>query len=468
MKLSRKHFLIINSLIFIIVTVILCVLYATMPPYYEGKKTKEAQNEFAKIVQLIDKKDLTQAKRILASKEASYKNTSIWYLLFDSKDKIVYPKSSLEVEETLSEEELQQDLLIASELFQDDRESDEVGSKRFTKSVLLEDKVFTLVGDFSLQPVSEARKVLLDLYPPLLLFSLVIGTIASYLYSHVSNRRLLAISATTRKMAKLEPNLSCNDSGNDEISELAQDINSLYQNLFTVIASLRKENEKVAENEREKSEFLRITSHELKTPIAGVIGMLDGMIYKVGDFKDRDKYLKKCREILEEQSLIVQSLLEFSKVDFISEQSEETFNLKTALEEELEAYAILAEVRQFHLKVQLDDCDVVGNKLYLLKAIKNLLDNALHYTKEHGTIDIRLCSEELVIKNQAEHCLTAEQLGKIFQPLYRPDFSRNRKAGGSGLGLFITQQILEKHHFAYTFENVEDDWMEFRIRFEKV
>ncbi|WP_303973508.1 HAMP domain-containing sensor histidine kinase [Streptococcus merionis] len=468
MKLSRKHFLIINSLIFIIVTVILCVLYVVMPQHYEEKKAEEAQNEFAKVVKLIDGKDLTQAKKILASKEGVYKNTSVWYLLFDAEDNIVYPKSNLEIEESLSEEDSQWDLLIASELFQDDSESDEVSSKRFTKSVRIEDKVFILAGDFSLQPVSEARKVLLDLYPPLLLFSLVIGTIASYFYSHVSNRRLLAISATIRKMAKLEPDLSCNDSGNDEISELAQDINSLYRNLFTVIASLRKENEKVAENEREKSEFLRITSHELKTPMAGVIGMLDGMIYKVGDFKDRDKYLRKCREILEEQSLTVQSLLEFSKVDFISEQSEETFNLKTVLEEELKAYTILVEARQFHLEVQLDDCEVVGNKLYLLKAIKNLLDNALHYTKEHGGIEIRLRSEDFVIKNQAEHCLTIEQLGKIFQPLYRPDFSRNRKAGGSGLGLFITQQILEKHHFAYTFDNVEDDWMAFRIRFEEV
>ena len=76
-----------------------------------------------------------------------------------------------------------------------------------------------------------------------------------------------------------------------------------------------------------------------------MMGMIDGMIYGVGEFKDRDTYLHKCREILEEQSALVQSILAISKMEMGTEVTEEVFSLKQVLEENL----------------QLDIDDFVGN-----------------------------------------------------------------------------------------------------------
>ena len=98
------------------------------------------------------------------------------------------------------------------------------------------------------------------------------------------------------------------------------------------------------------------------------------------------------------------------------------------------------------------------------KAIKNLLDNAFHYTVEGGQILLRLEEHKLVIENEAERVLNKDQIQQIFQPFYRPDYgSRNRKDGGTGLGLFIVQQILDKHGLRYQFEAVDGQKMRFSI-----
>ncbi len=95
-------------------------------------------------------------------------------------------------------------------------------------------------------------------------------------------------------MQSLESGISCAVAGTDEITILAQDINSLYK-LLSSIDELRTENERAMAREKEKSDF-RITSHELKTPIASMLGLVEGMIYNVGPFKDHDTYLKNARK----------------------------------------------------------------------------------------------------------------------------------------------------------------------------
>ncbi len=266
-------------------------------------------------------------------------------------------------------------------------------------------------------------------------------------------------------MVNLEPNLTCTIHGKDEIAMLASDINRLYASLSTSIKSLQKEYEKASDSEREKSEFLRMTSHELKTPITSVIGMIDGMLYNVGDFADRDKYLRKCRDVLEGQAQLVQSILSLSKIETLASQNQELFSLKSSLEEEMEVFLVLSELKHLKVTINLEEQFVKANKVYLLKAIKNIIDNAFHYTKPGGQVMIQLKDNQLVIKNEAETLLTQQQMKQLFQPFYRPDYSRNRKDGGTGLGLFITHQILDQHHLAYRFVVLDQRWMVFTIDF---
>lgn len=453
MRLIKKNFLVINSLIIVVVTSILLVLYFAMPVYYTKVKEKEVKRDFKQTSKQIEGKTVNEISTILTNKK---QKNSIWYSLIDSENRLLYP--SLKLFDDTSDT---QSINIVTSW-----DNSYSNVKMMNQIVTLRDgSKITLIGQSSLQPVTDASRVLLDLYPSLLIFSVTVGSVVAYLYSRTSSRRILSMSQTAKRMVNLEPNLTCTIHGKDEIATLASDINHLYANLSMSIKSLQKEYEKASDSEREKSEFLRMTSHELKTPITSVIGMIDGMLYNVGDFVDRDKYLQKCRDVLEGQAQLVQSILSLSKIETLASQKQELFSLKSSLEEEMEVFLVLSELKHLKVTINLEEQFVKANKVYLLKAIKNIIDNAFHYTKSGGQVMIQLKDNQLVIKNEAEIVLTQQQLKQLFQPFYRPDYSRNRKDGGTGLGLFITHQILDQHHLAYRFVVFDQRWMVFTIDF---
>ena len=281
MKIVKKNFLLTSSIIFVVVTIVLASLYFAMPVYYQQVKSGEAKREFDQVSKQVKGKSSQEIGELLS--DYSKKSNLIWFTLLAKDNTILYPSLEAGDESSLQ-------LTIVPTIANSDYESKSL-SESFRTS---DGKEVVLRGEYSLQPVSDASRILLNLYPFVLLVSLSLGGLAAYLYSRTSSQRIKAISNSTRQMTSLAPDVTCQVKGRDEIAELAQDINHLYANLLTSIEALRLENEKVAESEREKAEFLRMTSHELKTPITSMMGMVDGMIYGVGEFKDRDKYLQKC------------------------------------------------------------------------------------------------------------------------------------------------------------------------------
>ncbi|HFR3765414.1 TPA: ATP-binding protein, partial [Streptococcus suis] len=81
-------------------------------------------------------------------------------------------------------------------------------------------------------------------------------------------------------------------------------------------------------------------------------------------------------------------------------------------------------------------------------------------------IRVVLRQNQLIIENQVERVLSDEELDQVFRPFYRPDYSRDKKDGGIGIGLFIVQKILEKHGFPYTFYASDTQTMRFMIHLQ--
>lgn len=457
MKIATKNFAVISSIIFMVVTILLATLYFVMPLYYEQVKTSDTKNAFSKVVEDIEGKSQEE----IVSYLTNYKQgkNQLYFTLTNGKT-VLYPQ----IPPVSTDGEVQElELTVVSAAYLTDVQS-------ISDTITTNDKTdLKLEAEYSLQPVTDARNILLQLYPFILCVALVIGGTGAYVYSRSSTSRIKEISATARQMSSLNPDLACTVSGKDEVATLAQDINKMYQTLLNTIKALEKEIEKVSENERSKEEFLRITSHELKTPITSMMGIIDGMILNVGDFKDRDRYLQECRRILEEQSQLVQSILAISKLEMSGAQEGrwETFSLSQLMQELMQTYQLLADMNHLELHYHLEEAVITADKTYLEKAIKNIIDNALKYSRKKGQVRIVLTPKSLMIENQAQRLLSTEELENIFTPFYRPDYSRNRKDGGTGLGLFIVQQILKQHQFEYHFENIDNEWMRFTLIFEK-
>lgn len=450
MGITKKHFLSLSATLALIALFFLGISYFALPIYYNQSQKQELKNNFVEVVAQLQQQSTDQMVAQLKTMETE---TGLFFSLARADGSIFYPSPDV-----IAEYETDSQSLAESE-------DSDIGV--WTDTVISNDgEPLILTGQYTYPSLTNISQTLLTLYPFIILLFSVIAGIAAWIYSRFSTKRIRSISVQTREMQSLKKGICCQVTGQDEISRLAQDINTLYTNLLDSIEELEQENQRTLAREQEKIAFLRMTSHELKTPITSMMGMIEGMLYQVGDFKDRDKYLRLCLNVLEEQGQIVHSILEASKLDLLLKPNQDTFSLKELLDDLLPTYEGLAQVRTIDFHAQLSEARIKGHKLYLQKALKNILDNAFRYTKSEGQIRLILTETRLTLANQAEQLLTPEQLAQIYQPFYRPDFSRNREDGGTGLGLYIVSQILDKHGFDYAFKRQEED-MVFSIDFTK-
>ena len=107
---------------------------------------------------------------------------------------------------------------------------------------------------------------------------MVISLVFSFLFSKGITGPILSISTSVHQMSKLDRTAEITVISTDEIGGLANDINSLYQSLLVTIRNLEEEKDKVQLVEKEKIDFLRTASHELKTPVTELNATLENMI----------------------------------------------------------------------------------------------------------------------------------------------------------------------------------------------
>lgn len=453
MGIVRKNFLIVSSMMSVTILIILAIIYFSIPLYYTEARKHELEEKFDYVLHMLEDSTAEELPIKAAELDAEYAN--LWLTLYAEDGQIAYP--------VLANGQLDSDVAV----YLDNNEHTELGAWSHSFYTTDQQK-FSLLGEYAFPSISENRRMLVRAYPQIFLIILCLTSGVGYVYSRGSAKRIQALSQTTQRMIRLDQSASCPSTGKDEISILGQDINLLYTSLLNSIEDLRLENERKAEKERRQAEFIRMSSHELKTPIASLTGIIEGMIYKVGDFKDRDKYLRQCQTLLDEQTKVVQSILEASTFDMTLPSQQTSFSLKELLEEMMPTYQLLARTKQYQFQVTLREYPIVANRLYLSKALKNIIDNAFRYTPEKGKIAIYMQGHQLIIDNEVEHLLSKEQIELVFKPFYRPDYSRSRKDGGTGLGLYIVQQIFDKHQIGYQLQAISPHTMRFTIDFKVV
>lgn len=179
---------------------------------------------------------------------------------------------------------------------------------------------------------------------------------------------------------------------------------------------------------------------------------LENMILGIGKYKNRDVCLVECKEITERLASMIKEVLDTSGLDFTQDkQKAEDFDLSAILPDLCEPYQLIAKAKQicFHLEIQ-EDCPVHLSKRSLEKLLSNVLSNAVSYTMPEHCISVVLCASRITIENECTP-IKAEDVPRLFEPFYRPDFARDRKFGGNGLGLYIVDTLADALELRYTF-----------------
>ena len=251
---------------------------------------------------------------------------------------------------------------------------------------------------------------------------------------------LLKVTEMTRKISEGDYGMRL-ENGNrqtQELVELSSAVNHMAESL-----------------ERQETLRRRLTSdvaHELRTPVANVSLNLEMMLDEVWEpTKDR---LQSCYEELGRISGIISDLEKLRQMEAENMNLElEPVNLlelaqavETAFEPDLKKKKLTCEVSG-------EAAAVMGDQRRLHQVIFNLVSNAVKYSTEGGSIQIRVKQEKhkavLIVEDQGIG-MAEEELPLIFERFYRTDLSRSRKSGGAGIGLAIVKAIVQAHQGTVT------------------
>ena len=251
------------------------------------------------------------------------------------------------------------------------------------------------------KPVDEATTIVSLFFPFAILVSLVMALLISTYYSRVVSKPLIKINEAAKKMAKLDFDNYIEVDGQDEIAELSTSLNYMSKNLKETLEELERVNLKLTEDiererniEKERREFIGVISHELKTPITVISGQLEGMIYGIGKYKDRDKYLKESFNVTQNMRELVQELLQLTeKENSMVKCKKEYVNLTNLINEIAYELKYFIEEKSINIQIDLEkDIIVEGDSNLIKKAFTNIIKNAITHTPR---------GEHIIIKRRA-------------------------------------------------------------------
>ncbi len=230
-------------------------------------------------------------------------------------------------------------------------------------------------------------------------------------------------------------------SGRDEVAVLTKEINAM-------LSALAQSHEAMRENDLARRQFFEGASHELKTPLTALLGMVETLQRGTADADMQKKFLERIREQTLRMAELVNDLLTLSGLDAAQKvMNIEQVDVCEMLFASVDNIRERAQAHGVTLSAECPDKVIIAavDREALLLIIGNLMDNALKYTQEGGSIRTRCYQAEgfaaFDIADTGIGISPADQ-ARIFDRFYRTDKARSREMGGTGLGLSVVNELV--------------------------
>ena len=289
--------------------------------------------------------------------------------------------------------------------------------------------------------IDDIRPVMVNSLPLTILVVFLLTLLFSQLFSYRIIAPILKLTqqAETMRNSPRGKAAAVEISGKDEISQLAHSLNELYAHLQ------RNYQELEAENLRQEV-FLRASSHELKTPLAASMLLVNGMIDKVGKFHNTDQYLPEVRDQVMKMQAIVDEMLSLNRSRQQIER--EIVVLQPLVQAILDSMQV--QILQKNIKVLTEGsahASVYSDESSLKKILANLILNAVEYSPENSEIKIRFSDNGFEIQNPGK--IEESLLPHIFEPFV----SGSSEEENHGLGLYVSSYYARLLSFSLTLDN---------------
>ena len=216
--------------------------------------------------------------------------------------------------------------------------------------------------------------------------------------------------------------------------------------------------ESLAQSERHKSDLISMVSHEVRTPLASVLGFTRLLLERDISEKDRRRYL----EIVDAEATRLAGLVsDFLDARLLEEGQfalrRESFDLTDLVREQTEVTFAHDDTHELDLQLPAEPLEVDGDRARLAQVVGNVLSNAVKYSPGGGTITVGAAATDGVARVWVDDegtGISPEHHTQLFEPFYRGD-AASAGIPGTGLGLAVSRRIVEAHDGRIGFDSLD-------------
>ena len=205
-----------------------------------------------------------------------------------------------------------------------------------------------------------------------------------------------------------------------------------------------------AENaERNRRELTAKVSHELKTPLQGILGSAELLEHGIVKPEDQPRFIGHIRKEASRLVNLIEDVIRISHMDEGVEIPREDIDLMAVVKEVIETLQTAAQKRGISIRISGDHCHIQGVRSMIYEIVQNLCDNAVKYNVENGSVDVavkRSGKRTVLTVKDTGIGIPAEHQPRIFERFYRVDKSHSKETGGTGLGMAIVKHAAQYHN----------------------
>ena len=218
--------------------------------------------------------------------------------------------------------------------------------------------------------------------------------------------------------------------------------------------------------QRNRREFTANVSHELKTPLQGIIGSAELLESGMVQPEDMPRFVGHIRSEAQRLVTLINDIIRLSELDEGGALPMEPVELLTLCRDTAAGLSAAAEKRHVTVSVTGEEVTVPGVRRLLSEVFANLCDNAIKYNMDGGSVAIHVSRKgdnACVTVSDTGIGIPAEHQSRVFERFYRVDKSHSKSSGGTGLGLSIVKHAVAYHHGTVELDSREGQGTTFTV-----
>jgi two-component system phosphate regulon sensor histidine kinase PhoR len=196
-----------------------------------------------------------------------------------------------------------------------------------------------------------------------------------------------------------------------------------------------------------RQEFLANVSHELRTPLTSILASAETLESSVDDAESNRRFLSIIHKNATRMQRLINDLLELSAIENVTVDVERV-PLYPLIEDVVNSLSVAADERRVTVRNNVaEDANVFADPHRLVQMLTNLIDNAIKFNREGGTVtvDHETAAVDIIRVTDTGEGIPPQHLDRLFERFYRVDRARSRKLDGTGLGLAIVKHLAKAH-----------------------